>query len=908
MVEILRTKLYIPRKRSHLVPRPRLVEQINRGLEKKLTLISAPAGFGKTTLLSEWIPTSPRSVTWLFLDEGDNNPTQFWAYFVAALQGLHPDLGASVFALIQSPQAPPIKSILTELINELTAFSLPFASVLDDYHFIDSQPIDEALSFLIDHLPANVHLVITTREDPDLPLAKLRARDHISEIRTRELRFTQEETEAFLRGVMGLELSRQDVVALEDRTEGWVVGLQLAGLSMQNQADLKAFIADFSGSHRHILDYLTDEVLQQQPEDIRSFLLHTSILDRLSGPLCDSLTGRSDGERLLAHLDAANLFVTPLDEKRRWYRYHRLFSDLLRNQLDRTHPELIPELHRRASRWYEGNGDIQAAIDHALQASDLTQAAHLVEQHALPNLYQGQVATVVGWCGRLPAEILEFAPMLCICKAWALVLTQGGARREEVEPVLHAADHALDQVQAGEALRILVAGHAASIRAFIQRIPALRSKKPEKLIALSREAQRLLPVEEKAIRSTTALNIGYGYLALADLEAANLAFNQTLEDGLAGGNFYAAIYGPINLVIIAILQGQLREALQLCETYIERFNHILAGQYFPPIGALYILKGGILLEFDHLKEAEQALTGGLDLVRWTGEFVAPKRGYTALARLRTIQGDQPGMLETVKALEETWPEGAFYARAMRHRLLMRHWPDDPDVRKDAQVWLAQSGIEFDALRVIDGIDPVSNTSFESYLNAAHVLIRLAKENPEEYSLEGVLDYLKRQGDFAASRGFASWVVEIAIVKTLLYQGAGKKFEALKTLEGALSVGAHTGLLRIFLDEGETLHTLLVELKPQLTDGVLISYANRLLEPASSRTARPESRAEYPEVLSEREIEVLRYLAKGLTYEEIGRQLFLSLNTVQFHVKNIYGKLLVNKRMQAIEKAREMNLI
>ncbi len=908
MVEILRTKLYIPRKRSHLVPRPRLVEQINRGLEKKLTLISAPAGFGKTTLLSEWIPTSPRSVTWLFLDEGDNNPTQFWAYFVAALQGLHPDLGASVFALIQSPQAPPIKSILTELINELTAFSLPFASVLDDYHFIDSQPIDEALSFLIDHLPANVHLVITTREDPDLPLAKLRARDHISEIRTRDLRFTQEETEAFLRGVMGLELSRQDVVALEDRTEGWVVGLQLAGLSMQNQADLKAFIADFSGSHRHILDYLTDEVLQQQPEDIRSFLLHTSILDRLSGPLCDSLTGRSDGERLLAHLDAANLFVTPLDEKRRWYRYHRLFSDLLRNQLDRTHPELIPELHRRASRWYEGNGDIQAAIDHALQASDLTQAAHLVEQHALPNLYQGQVATVVGWCGRLPAEILEFAPMLCICKAWALVLTQGGARREEVEPVLHAADHALDQVQAGEALRILVAGHAASIRAFIQRIPALRSKKPEKLIALSREAQRLLPVEEKAIRSTTALNIGYGYLALADLEAANLAFNQTLEDGLAGGNFYAAIYGPINLVIIAILQGQLREALQLCETYIERFNHILAGQYFPPIGALYILKGGILLEFDHLKEAEQALTGGLDLVRWTGEFVAPKRGYTALARLRTIQGDQPGMLETVKALEETWPEGAFYARAMRHRLLMRHWPDDPDVRKDAQVWLAQSGIEFDALRVIDGIDPVSNTSFESYLNATHLLARLAKENPEEYSLEGVLDYLKRQGDFAASRGFASWVVEIAIVKTLLYQGAGKKFEALKTLEGALSVGAHTGLLRIFLDEGETLHTLLVELKPQLTDGALISYANRLLEPASSRTARPESRAEYPEVLSEREIEVLRYLAKGLTYEEIGRQLFLSLNTVQFHVKNIYGKLLVNKRMQAIEKAREMNLI
>ncbi|UCD97816.1 MAG: hypothetical protein JSV42_12715, partial [Chloroflexota bacterium] len=782
MVEILKTKLYIPRKRSNLVPRPQLVERINNGLEKKLTLISAPAGFGKTTLLSEWIPKSPRAVTWLFLDEGDNNPTRFWAYFITALQGLHPDLGASAFAQIQSPQAPPIKSILTELINELTTFSIPVASVLDDYHFIDSPPIHEALSFLIDHLPANLHLVITTREDPDLPLARLRARDHITEIRTRDLRFTQEEAEAFLRDVMGLDLSRQDMVALEDRTEGWVVGLQLAGLSMQGQADLKAFITNFSGSHRHILDYLTDEVLQHQPEDIRSFLLQTSILDRLSGPLCNALTGRVDGDMLLAHLDTANLFVTPLDEKRRWYRYHRLFSDLLRNELKRSQPELIPELHRRASRWHEGNGDIQSAIDHALQVSDLSQAARLIEQHALPNLYQGQVAKVVGWCDRLPKEILEFAPMLCICKAWSLVLTQGGARREEVEPILHAADQALDRLQADVALRNLVAGHAASIRAFIQRVPALRNKEPEKVIALSRQAQQLLPMEEKAIRSTTSLNIGYGYLALADLEAASLAFNQTLEDGLAGGNYYAAIYGPINLANIAILQGSLGEALQICETNIDRFNQVQAGKYFPPIGGLYILKGNILLELDRLVEAEQALMEGLDLVRWTGEFVAPKKGYTALARLRAIQGARQDMQETIKTLQETWPEGTHYAEALRYRLLMCYWSDDGEVRKDAFSWLAKSGIGFDKLAVIDGIDPVSNTTFERYLNAAYVLAHLAKEKPDIYPLEVVQDYLKRQGDFTASRGFVSRVAEIAIARSLLYQAAKKKEAALKTLE------------------------------------------------------------------------------------------------------------------------------
>jgi LuxR family maltose regulon positive regulatory protein len=686
------------------------------------------------------------------------------------------------------------------------------------------------------------------------------------------------------------------------------VGLQLAGLSMQGKSDLKAFIADFSGSHRHILDYLTAEVLQQQPEDIRSFLLHTSILDRLSGPLCDALTGRMDGDMLLAHLEAANLFVTPLDEKRHWYRYHRLFSDLLRNELTRSQQALIPELHQRASRWYERNGDIQSAIDHALQASELHQAARLIEQHALPNLYQGQVTKVLSWCDRLPAEILEFAPMLCICKAWALVLTQGGARREEVEPILHAADLALDQVNADEALRNLVAGHAASIRAFIQRVPALRNKQPEKVIALSREAQLLLPVEEKAVRSTTSLNIGYGYLALADLEAARLAFNQTLEDGLAGGNYYAAIYGPINLANIAILQGSLREALQICATYIDRFNQIQAGKYFPAIGGLYIIKGSILLEFNRLAEAEQDLMEGLDLVRWTGEFVAPKKGYTALARLRASQGARQEMLEIFKTLEETWPEGTQYVEALRYRSLISFWPNDGEIRKDAFTWLTKSGIVFDEKAMINGIDPVSNTTFERYLNAAYVLAHLTKEMLDLYPLEGVQDWLKLQEDFAASRGFASRVVEITIVRAMLYQAVGKKVEAFKMLERALHAAANTDLLRIFLDEGERLQSLLQELKPHLKDQSLIAYSNRLLDAFSYIIAKPNTEDGYHELLSERELEVLRYLASGFSYKEIGQQLYLSLNTVQFHVKNIYGKLLVNKRMHAIEKAREMNLI
>jgi LuxR family maltose regulon positive regulatory protein len=892
------------------VPRPRLVQLLNDGLYAKhrLTLISAPAGFGKSTLVVDWIKQIDLPAAWLSLDESDNDLPRFLAYLAAAFQQVDEQIGASLRSALQSPQLPPIEKILTGLLNEITNRTDPLILVLEDYHLLTEPAILGVMEFLLDHQPYQLHLVLTTREDPDLPLARLRARDQLNEIRARDLRFTREEADIFLRDVMGLALSEQDMAALEGRTEGWAVGLQLAGLSMQKQADLKSFIADFSGSHRHILDYLTDEVLQQQPQDIRAFLLQTALLDRLSGPLCDALTRRIDSNKVLAHLEAANLFIIPLDDERRWYRYHHLFSDLLRNQLARSQPELIPELHRRASRWYEEHRDIQASIDHALQDTDLTQAARLIEQHSIAKLYQGEITMVVGWFDRLPEAVLETAPMLCIDKAWALVLMQRSTRSREVGPALQAADQALNQVNAGEALRNLVAGHSVSIQAFLLRQSALIGETPKKVIALAQEAQRLLPEQEKGIRSVNSLNIGYAYMAEADLQAAELAYEQALGEGLAGGNLYAAMYGPINQVVIALLAGRLKEALQLCDANIELFNKILAGQNFPPIGGLYVLKASILIEYNRLAEAEPVLMEGLDLIRWTGEYEAHHTGYTALARLRASQGDWPAMLEAVKTLEETWPEGILYAQTLRHRLSMRQWPDDPDLQKEAQTWLDQSGIEFEKLFVIHSVDPMSLAYFECYLGAAHVLARLAQGKPGAYPLEDVQTYLARQMEFAETHGFVSPVVEIAIARTLLYQAGGKKEKALESLNMALRSAAPTGLLRIFVDEYGPLQVLLEELKSRLADETLIAYASRLLEAFCCEPVKPETGDRQEELLSERELEVLRSLARGLTYEEIGRQLFLSLNTVQFHVKNIYRKLLVNKRAQAIEKAREMNLI
>ena len=907
---LLMTKVGLPILRHILVTRKKVCGQLSEGLRDGhlLTLVSAPAGYGKTTTIRMWVEEAGYPVAWVTLEKSDNDLKQFLIYAIAALQRAVDDLGQAALEVVENAQEINLQHILRLLINDLCDLDQPIILVLEDYHLIENENIDQVIELMLNQAIANLHLVITTREDPNLPLTRLRVRNQLTEIRAADLSFSLEEAGGFFSNVMGVNLSGKETEILKNRAEGWPAGLQLAALSLKEGKDTAKFVEAFHGTHRHILDYLIEEVLNNQSEEIREFLQQTSILDQLSPSLCEAVTGQEASRKYLHYLEHNNLFLVSLDEERTWYRYHALFAELLKNQLLQAEPERADDLHERAADWYEEHGFIQKAIEHAFQISNSRKASELIENHAIPMLYQGEVLMVVGWFDRLTESILQSSPMLCICKAWAFVLMQRGARRREAEQALYAANHALNRVNADDALRDLVAGHTASIQASLLRRPALIDKKPEALIALSQDAQRLLPVEEKAIRSHTALNIGYGYLALADLKAASLAFKQALEDGLSGGNFYAAIDGPINLVSSALFVGHPREALQLCDTNIERFNQILAGKYFPPIGALYILKGSLLLEFNRLSEAEQILTEGTDLVRWTGDSAAYRKGYTALARLRAIQGNRSAMLEAVKTLEETWPEGTLYAQALRHRLSIRNRPDDPDVQKDAYAWLVQSEIEFDELAAIDSVDPINDAKFECYLGAAHVLARLAQGKPGAYPLEDVHAYLERQQDFAETHGIVSWVVAVAIARTLLYQAGGKKEEALETLEVALSAAAPSGLLRIFVDESEPLQALLEEVKPRLTDDAVIVYANRLLEAFSGTAAKPETGEKHEVLLSERELEVLQNLAKGLSYEEIGRQLFLSLNTVQSHVKNIYRKLLVNKRVQAIEKAREMNLI
>lgn len=908
---LLVTKISLPLLRQALVPRDHVLRRLAGAIQDNylLVLVSAPAGYGKTTTIRMWVEQAGCSVAWLTLEKSDNDLKQFMTYLLAALGRAVEHLGESALEAVVSAREVNLPAALSLLINELHALDQPVILVLEEYHLIENEDIDRALEFLLNQAVANLRLVIATREDPDLPLTRLRARNQLIEIRAADLSFSLEEAGAFFSKVMGVHLLKRETEILKNRTEGWAAGLQLAALSLRDSRDAAGFVESFGGTHRHILDYLIEETLNSQPEEMQDFLRRTAILDQLSPALCDAVTGHSAGRRYLHYLEHNNLFLVSLDEERTWYRYHGLFRELLKNQLAQVEPALIDDLHERAAEWYERSGFIQKAIEHAFQMSTGRKVAQLIERHALPMIYQGEVSTVMGWFDRMPDPLTQSSPMLLIARAWSLALMQRqGMRTGEVTQALAAAGDALERVKADDALRNLVGGHAATIQAFVMNAPGSKHRRPERFIELAERSQQLLPAGERAIRSVNAMIIGSAYAELGDLPAAEAAFQQTYDDGVAGGNLYAAIYGPINLILIAMIRGQLAEALHLCEANINRFNQLTAGQNFPPIGALYVLKGCLSLEQNRPAEAEQELTQGLSLVRWTGEVRTHVKGYCALARLRAMQGDTPAMLESLQGLEAVRPETVLLATTLRHRYLARNWGANRAALDDARLWAVQPALRSAVLSEIAGVDYLDEIRFQTQLGAAHVLTRLAAIDQQTRPLPDLHQQLARQERLAESGGLLGWLVEIRLALALMLQVEGDRERARRMLEAALAGAAPRGFFRIFLDESDLLRPLLEDVAARLQEPYLAAFAARLLAAMPTEAAGVKAGLPDPNRLSDRELDVLRLLAAGQSYKEIGQQLFLSLNTVQFHVKSIYSKLQVNKRVQAVEKARELRLI
>lgn len=906
---LLATKVSLPILRKTVVSREKILRQLREGVQDGhlLTLVSAPAGYGKTTTIRMWAEEAGYPVAWVSLEKSDNDLKQFIAYVLTALGRAEGDLGEAALEVVENVQEINLQQILGLLVNDLYGLHRPVILVLEDYHLIENETIDRFIELLLNQAVAKLHLVITTREDPSLPLTRLRVRNQLTEIRAADLSFSLDEAGEFFSKVMGVHLPTREMEVLESRTEGWAAGLQLAALSLRESADRAQFVEAFRGTHRHVLDYLIEEVLNSQPEEIRAFLRQTSVLDQLSSSLCEAVTGQKASGKYLHYLESNNLFLVSLDAERTWYRYHALFAELLRNQLVQIEPEHVDSLHESAADWYEECGFIRKAVEHAFQSSNSRKVIRLIERHAMSMLYQGEVYTVVGWFDRLPESLMQNSPMMFVNKAWAFALMYHLARAKEIEQMAQSAERALNASNADRALRNRVAGYRASVQAYLMQGLMSSGGEPGHLIATSQRAQELLPEDEKGIRSVNALNIGYGYMRLGDLPSAEKAYKQVFEDGVAGGNWYAAIYGQMSFILIKINKGELKEALQLCDANIERFNRLLAGQRFPPMGELYTMQGGMLLEENRLAEAEQALTQGLGLIHLTGEYNARLRRYSALSRLRFAQGDWEGMLENVKALEESGSQVGFYAQALRHRLSTRE-PFASQMSLDAaRSWAAQMG-RFEDLPDFASVDPVSETNFRARLSVAHILTRLAARNPRDFSLQEVHNHFARHERLAEAHGLLGWLIEMWIVRALMYQVEGRAEDAYRMILAALNASAPRGYFRVFLDEGDLMRPLLESVNHRLKDKGLSAFVKHLLEAMPRESPKGKTTLADGEVLSERELEVLRLLAAGQSYKEIGQQLFLSLNTVQFHVRNIYGKLAVNKRVQAIEKAREMNLI
>ena len=680
---ILASKLFIPPPRPKVVPRVRLIERLNEGLHGKLTLISAPAGFGKTTLVGEWLATGERPAAWLSLDEGDGDPTRFLAYLVAALQtlalskaeGIAATLGAGVLGALQSPQPPPTEALLTALLNEITTIPDDFVLVLDDYHMVDAPSVDQALAFLLDHLPPQMHLVITTREDPQLPLARYRARGQMTELRAADLRFTPAEAAGFLNQVMDLDLAAEQVTVLETRTEGWIAGLQLAALSLRGRADVAQFVRAFAGDNRYIVDYLVEEVLQRQPERVRSFLLQTAILDRLNGPLCDAVTGQEEGSARLEALERGNFFVVPLDENRHWFRYHHLFADVLYAHLMAEQPEQVSTLHRRASEWYADNGLPADAIRHALAAEDFERAADLVEL-AVPAMSRSrQEATLLGWLKSLPNELVRARPVLSV--AYAHVLLDGG-EVDGVEDRLRDAEWWLDTTADSRAprapLRGLVLAYDYAQDKLCRRMVVVDDEAFRRLpgaIAVARAGQALargdvagtvkyarrvldlLPEDDHLSRGGAAAFLGLAAWTSGDLEAAHRAYAEGMAHLQMAGNISDAIGGAITLADIRIAQGRLREAMR---TY-ERALQLAMAQGEPVLRGtadMYVGMSELHRERNDLHAATQCLLRSKELGEHTGFPQNRYRWCVAMARIREAQGDLDGALDLLQEAERLY--------------------------------------------------------------------------------------------------------------------------------------------------------------------------------------------------------------------------------------------------------------
>jgi LuxR family maltose regulon positive regulatory protein len=890
------------------VLRPRLSERLDRGAASKLVLVSAPAGFGKTTLLTEWLAAGPagpggeRLAAWLSLDRGDNDPASFWAYVIAALRTVASEVGEGALALLDAPQPAPIEVVLTTLLNDLGAVAGEIVLVLDDYHVIEGREVQGGMAFLLDHLPPGLHVVIASRADPVLPLARLRARGELAEIRAAQLRFTAEEAAAYLTG-MGLALTARDVAALEGRTEGWIAALQLAALSMQGRDDVASFIAGFAGDDRYVVDYLAEEVLARQSDRVQAFLLQTSILGRLSGPLCDAVTGQGGGKAMLEALDRGNLFLVPLDDRRRWYRYHHLFADVLRARLWDEQPGQVPGLHRRASEWHGQNGELSEAVGHALAAGDFERAAGLVELASPAMRRTRQEAKLRGWLEVLPSEVVRARPVLSVDFAGVLLM---GGELEGVEGRLRDAERWLAPATGHReepqdpAAEMVVADEEEYLRlpATIESYRAAQALARGDAPGTVRHAQRAIELaldDDHLCRASAAALLGLVYWGSGDLEAGHRAYSACVA-GLRRAGHIADTFGcSIALADIRSTQGRLGDALRTLEQALQ-----LAGEQGGPVlrgtADMYVGMSEIARERDDLRAATQLLLRSQELGEHTGLPQNRYRWRVAMARVRQAEGDLHGALDLLNEAERLYVSDFFPNVRPVPAVRARVWIAQGRLG-EALGWAREQGLSVD--------DDLSYLREFEHITLARLLLARYQDERAQRLMHEAARLLERLLPAAETGGRTGRVIEILVLRALAHQALGDTPAALAALERAMMLAEPEDYVRVFADEGPPMTSLL---RAAAKQGTRRDYARRLLAAVGTTETGSRTTLALIDPLSERELDVLRLLGTELDGPAIARELMVSLNTMRTHTKNIYAKLAVTNRRAAVRRAAELNLL
>jgi LuxR family maltose regulon positive regulatory protein len=935
---LLQTKLYAPPLRPRLVSRSAVTTKLRVAVTHPLTLIAAPAGFGKTTLVSEWIAQTEQPVAWLSLDDDDNDIVHFFTYLVAALRTVDNEIGASVHSVLQAPQPPPAKALLTQLINDLNLAAQTLILVLDDYHLITAQAIHEALTFFIEHLPPTLRLIFTSRIDPPLPLARWRVRGQLAEVRADDLRFSREEATIFLNQMMGLQLTAADIIALETRTEGWIAGLQLAALSLEGRDDVASFIQAFSGSHRHVLSYLVEEVLNRCPAATLDFLLQTAILEQLNADLCNAVTGKGDSQTLLEQIEQANLFLVPLDDDRQWYRYHHLFADVLRSRLQQTHAQAILPLHQRASEWHEQQERWSEAIHHALAADDFARATRLIERVGIAFFAQPNIQhSLQRWLSTLPVAFIHARPRLCLMYAWihfahadtATALRWVAQAEATLQRQVAQRSAATGKIEGDPELDPEIAAEVVAMRAVLTAYD--RTLPPDEALAYGQQALATLRADAYSFRGMAAAAMGMAYVKQGDVLGAEAAMTEAARMSRATGNLYMHVAFVSSQIVMQRARGLLRHALATAHENLAWLHHHSAAAY-PTFGSLYLTLADLLREQNELdaahRYAETAIThSDQELNPAISVF-----SRLVLMRIKQAQEDWPpvwALLAEVSALVEQHPE-------VLHRTILPaitaqlQMAEGVAALETVWAWAQNTSWEegklLSAYRFIDFVYLYEH----SRIARAQVFIAWARRTSDQLLLRETLAYLQRQAQIAEASNLGWYLVKLRLLQALTYHALGEVKPAVGLLSDALVQAEAEGFVRIFLDEGEPVRLLILDFRFWLAKQASVvqqagaaTYADKLLAafPGHEQTTlQPELVVQLPiqnpkskiqnlvEPLSNRELEVLQLIAAGLSNQEIAARLVVTVGTVKSHVNHLFGKLAVTSRTQAVARARELGLL